>query len=613
MKNAPARSTYQLIENELDHYEVLLVERSATGQEIENAYRHLSRLVEPQLNAGVKSAEEHFQLVRRAYEVLSQVESRRKYDLESVEGKGKPPKSSSEEKMASTLARWFHGGIWRPRLIAAALMAVGFAVVSYFGDMLFEPGRDSSSSNAVETRSTAPMRAGVAASTPAEKEKTESLLASAEKILAIPSLRVDELHPPTPKAPDRMETESSQGDAPLNLLESQPKSHKEPLLSSAPQTPEKPAEKSLQPSMAGEKGVEKDQGLKDAGMKKGLMQSKSTGSARIAESRGTAQSSKSSNPPEQGLQSPPGAPASSEAGRQTKPALPQEPQEKIAAFLDRYTHAYESKDLDVLKAFFAADAEENGEPLLQQLPSYRESFKKAKKIKYDIQVIQSQTTDEGVEVSGRFSLEATEAGRGKKTFHGPIHFLLTRHQDDYRVRKFDYHMETTQEAKVEPRPSVSHAARAEFSPTSGQDGAAEAQSNVEPAQKDVPNLREVQAFLNRYTRVYEQRNLKGLEELFEGDALENGESFAALRSVYQSNFQKAERLRYSVRVLSLTSAGEGADVKGKFVLEAVLEDKTHTESAGALRLVLTRHGGNYRIRSLDYHVESSREWTDTGS
>lgn len=618
MKNAPARSTYKLIENELDHYEVLLVERNATGQEIEKAYRHLSRLLEPQLKAGVKNAEEHFQLVRRAYEVLSQVEARRSYDLESLEGKGKAPKISPEKKTISTLVNWFHGGIWRPRLIAAALMAVGFAIVSYFGDLVFESGRDLTSSNAVEMRSPAPMRKEESSTIPGEKEKAESLLASAEKILAFPSQPVNELHPPTAKAPDGMATESSRGsprgDAPLNLLESQPKVDREILLSSAPQPPEKPAEKLLQPSMAREKAAEKDQGLKDAGMKKGLMQSKPSGGARIAEGRGTAPSSKTSDPTAQALQASPGAPPSSEPGQQSKAASPPEPQEKIAAFLDRYTRAYESRDLDALKPFFTADAEENGEPLLKQLPSYRESFKKAKKIKYNIQIIQARTTDEGIEVSGRFSLETSEPVRAKKKFQGPIRFFLTRHQDDYRVRKLDYHTETTQEAKAEPRPPVSHAADGESSPVSGQDATAEVQSNVEPVKKDVPNLRDVQAFLNRYTRVYEQRNLKALEGLFEGDALENGESFAALRSVYHSNFQKAERLRYSVKVLSLTpAAGDGADVKGRFVLESVQDDKTHTESAGALHLVLNRHGETYRIRSLDYHVESSREWTDTGS
>ncbi|GKT08874.1 J domain-containing protein [Desulforhabdus sp. TSK] len=618
MNNAPARSTYKLIENELDHYEVLLVERNATGQEIEKAYRHLSRLLEPQLKAGVKSAEEHFQLVRRAYEVLSQVESRSTYDLESLEGKGKAPKISSEKRTASTLANWFHGGIWRPRLIAAAFMAVGFAVVSYFGDLLFEPGKGSSSLNAVGAHSSAPMQLGAAAPTPTGNEKPQSLLASAEKILAFPSPQMEELHPPTSKTPDRTATEKPQGgargDAPLDLLESHPKVDRELLQSSAPQSPEKPAEKPLQPTMGREKAAEKDQGLKDAGMKKGLIQSKPSGNARIAEACGIAAASKSSDPPAAVLQAPPGAPASSEAGQQTKPALPPEPQEKIAAFLDRYTRAYESKDLDALKSFFTADAEENGEPFLQQLPSYRESFKKARKIKYDIQNIQSRTTDEGIEVSGRFSLETGDSGRGKKGFQGPIRFFLTRYHDDYRVRKLDYHTETTQEAKAEPRPPVSRAARAESSQAAREDTTAEVQSHVEPAQKDVPNLREVQAFLNRYTRVYEQRNLKALEGLFEGDALENGESFAALRSVYQSNFQKAEKLRYSVKVLSLTpAAGESADVKGRFVLESVQEDKTHTESAGALHLVLTRHGETYRIRSLDYHVESSREWTDTGS
>lgn len=63
-----------------DHYEVLGVGRDATEDQIKKAYRKLARELHPDVN-DAPDAQERFKLVTHAYEVLIDVEERRKYDM----------------------------------------------------------------------------------------------------------------------------------------------------------------------------------------------------------------------------------------------------------------------------------------------------------------------------------------------------------------------------------------------------------------------------------------------------------------------------------------------------------------------------------------------------
>ncbi len=69
-----------------DYYEVLVVERTATEQDIKRAYRKLALELHPDRNPGDASAEERFKEASEAYQVLSDAQKRATYDRYGHQG-----------------------------------------------------------------------------------------------------------------------------------------------------------------------------------------------------------------------------------------------------------------------------------------------------------------------------------------------------------------------------------------------------------------------------------------------------------------------------------------------------------------------------------------------
>ncbi len=64
-----------------DPYKVLGVRRDASDEEIKRAYRRLARQYHPDLNNNSKASEQRFKEISEAYEVLSDSEKRRRFDM----------------------------------------------------------------------------------------------------------------------------------------------------------------------------------------------------------------------------------------------------------------------------------------------------------------------------------------------------------------------------------------------------------------------------------------------------------------------------------------------------------------------------------------------------
>ncbi len=62
-------------------YSVLGVSRGATQEQIKKAYRYLARKHHPDMNQGDKSSEEKFKEIQHAYEILSDPEKKKNYDM----------------------------------------------------------------------------------------------------------------------------------------------------------------------------------------------------------------------------------------------------------------------------------------------------------------------------------------------------------------------------------------------------------------------------------------------------------------------------------------------------------------------------------------------------
>jgi DnaJ-class molecular chaperone len=71
-----------------DPYEILGVEKTASADEIQKAYRRLAKKLHPDLNPGNKEAEERFKEVASAHGLLSDPDKRQRFDSGEIDASG---------------------------------------------------------------------------------------------------------------------------------------------------------------------------------------------------------------------------------------------------------------------------------------------------------------------------------------------------------------------------------------------------------------------------------------------------------------------------------------------------------------------------------------------
>lgn len=94
----------------MDYYKVLGIDRKATAEQIKKAYRKLARKHHPDLNPNDTTAKKLFQEINEANEVLSDPESRKKYDKYGDQWKHADQIEAAQREQASAGGQFRGGG-----------------------------------------------------------------------------------------------------------------------------------------------------------------------------------------------------------------------------------------------------------------------------------------------------------------------------------------------------------------------------------------------------------------------------------------------------------------------------------------------------------------------
>ncbi|EPY52636.1 DNAJ/TPR domain-containing protein DNAJC7 family protein [Schizosaccharomyces cryophilus OY26] len=128
-----------------DHYKILGVSKNATDAEIKKAYRKMALVYHPDKNAGDEKAEAKFKEIGEAYGILSDPESRRRFDsgadLEGgmgAEGAGMDPYDILRTYQASGAGGFPGGGFGAGGFPGGGFYSQGFSTGGYPGFSSFQ-------------------------------------------------------------------------------------------------------------------------------------------------------------------------------------------------------------------------------------------------------------------------------------------------------------------------------------------------------------------------------------------------------------------------------------------------------------------------------------------
>ena len=108
-----------------DYYKILGVLKSATEKEIKSAYRKLALKYHPDKNTGDKIAEEKFKEINEAYEILSDTQKKKHYDI------SKGQEETCKNSVKNTNAR---NRFWRRKVFSRYYYILGavFFIIGIF-------------------------------------------------------------------------------------------------------------------------------------------------------------------------------------------------------------------------------------------------------------------------------------------------------------------------------------------------------------------------------------------------------------------------------------------------------------------------------------------------
>ena len=115
-------------------------------------------------------------------------------------------------------------------------------------------------------------------------------------------------------------------------------------------------------------------------------------------------------------------------------------EDRLRDFLSAYSQAYESRDLERLRLFFAEDALENGHPFSKVLPIYRKNFAALAGLEYTIDLVSWEKDDAAgrITLKGIFNVRYHKPNRDWHTTQGEISMKLVAQGGAYRVRRLEY-------------------------------------------------------------------------------------------------------------------------------------------------------------------------------
>ena len=119
---------------------------------------------------------------------------------------------------------------------------------------------------------------------------------------------------------------------------------------------------------------------------------------------------------------------------------PENPENRIKAFLAYYCNIYESKDMDKFFSLFTADATENNTPFNELKPKYQKNMEIIEAFQYHIDMTDYSSIPEtgNTLVQGTFSIKYRLQGKSWKEHSGNVTMELTQKGDSYLVKRLNY-------------------------------------------------------------------------------------------------------------------------------------------------------------------------------